>query len=153
MWEMVPNRQLETRQRESALLVILCGFSGAGKTTLARALARDVGAVLVRIDSIEDALREFAGGDMADVGYRVGYAIAEDNLRLGRVVIADSVNPVAVTQAAWRDVAARAGARAVEVEVRRGGRRLRDEAGVVAVETEGRTVAECVGELRATMGL
>ena len=47
----------------------------------------------------------------------VAYAIAEDNLRLGRTVIADSVNPVEVTRAAWRDVAQRACKRCIEIEI------------------------------------
>ena len=47
----------------------------------------------------------------------VAYAIAEDNPRLGRTVIADSVNPVEVTRAAWRRVAQRAGKRFIEIEI------------------------------------
>ena len=42
---------------------------------------------------------------MGDSGYRAAYAVAEDNLRLGHVVIADSVNPWPVTREAWRAVA------------------------------------------------
>jgi predicted kinase len=45
------------------------------------------------------------------------YAIAEDNLRLGHIVIADSVNPLAVTRAAWRRVARVSSADLLEVEV------------------------------------
>jgi predicted kinase len=43
--------------------------------------------------------------------------VAEDNVVLGRTVIADSVNPWPITRAAWRDVAIRAGVRYVEIEV------------------------------------
>jgi predicted kinase len=52
-----------------------------------------------------------------DEGYRIGYAIAEDNLRLGRTVIADSVNPIGITRQAWRNVAARAGTTSIDVEI------------------------------------
>jgi hypothetical protein len=45
------------------------------------------------------------------------YALAYDNLLVGRDVIADSVNPWMLTRDAWRDVGVRAGARVVEVEV------------------------------------
>lgn len=101
------------------MLIILGGLPGTGKTTIARELARHVGGVHVRIDSIEQAIRDSGIDDrtMYDAGYRVGYAIAEDNLRLGRIVIADSVNPIALSREAWRNAATRAGARAIEVEV------------------------------------
>jgi predicted kinase len=50
-------------------------------------------------------------------GYEVAYAVAEDNLRAGRTVIADCVNPWPVTRAAWRSVAERAGVAALDVEI------------------------------------
>ena len=88
-----------------------------GKTGLAARLARDIGAVHVRIDSIEQALRNSGVSIFGPEGYVVAYAIAEDNLRLGHTVIADSVNPVEETRAAWRNVARRAGKRHIEIEV------------------------------------
>jgi len=100
-------------------LIVLAGLPGVGKTTIARALAPVLNAVHVRIDSIEQGIREsaLAVDRVEDAGYRAAYAVAEDNLRLGHVVIADSVNPLPVTRAAWVDAARRAGARAVQVEV------------------------------------
>lgn len=50
-------------------------------------------------------------------GYVVGYALAEENLRQGLTVIAESVNPLTVTRDAWRETAVRAGVSAVEVKV------------------------------------
>ncbi len=101
------------------MLIILGGLPGAGKTTLSKELARRLSAFHLRIDSIEQAIKNSSAGPVAmdDSGYRVAYALAEDNLRLGRSVIADSVNPIALTRDAWREVAARSGAEAIEIEV------------------------------------
>lgn len=99
------------------MLIIFSGLSGAGKTTIARELARELAAVYLRIDSIEQAIRE-TGATVDGTGYRVGYRVAEDNLRLGRTVVADSVNPWPLTRDAWRGVANRAGVSAIDVEVR-----------------------------------
>ncbi|HEX6976538.1 MAG TPA: AAA family ATPase [Vicinamibacterales bacterium] len=98
------------------MLIVLSGLSGVGKTTIARALASSLGAVYLRIDSIEQALRR-AGLQVETEGYEVAHAITEDNLRAGRIVVADCVNPWPLTRAAWRAVAERAGVRVVDVEV------------------------------------
>jgi predicted kinase len=101
------------------MLIIIGGLPGAGKTTVARELARQIGAAHIRIDSIEQAIRD-AGvlrQPINEAGYRVGYAVAEDNLRVGRTVIVDSVNPLAVTRDAWLAVANRAHVSAMEIEI------------------------------------
>jgi predicted kinase len=102
------------------MLIVFGGLPGVGKTSLARALCMATSALHIRIDSIEDAIR--ASGvtvvSLDDAGYRVAYAVAEDNLRLGLSVLADSVNSLPVTRTAWIDVARRAGVRVVEVEIR-----------------------------------
>lgn len=98
------------------MLIVLSGLSGTGKTTIARELARQARAVHLRIDSIEQALRN-SGWDVEEQGYTVAQAVAHDNLRLGLVVVADCVNPWPLTRDAWRSVAMRAGAPVLEVEI------------------------------------
>jgi predicted kinase len=100
-------------------LIVFGGLPGSGKSSIARELARETGAIWLRIDSIEQAIREsgVVAGSIDDAGYRAAYAIADENLRLGRNVIGDCVNGWSVTRNAWRDTGVRAGAQLIEVEI------------------------------------
>ena len=61
------------------MLIVLSGLPGVGKTTIARELACSLAAVYVRIDSIEQALRQ-AGLAVEAEGYAVAHAVAADNV-------------------------------------------------------------------------
>jgi predicted kinase len=102
-----------------AKLIVLAGLPGCGKSTLARAAAARTGAVWLRIDSIAEQIRAsgVVAGDLKDAPYRAAYAVAEDNLRLGRDVIADCVNDWRVTRDAWQAVGEGAGAEVIWVEI------------------------------------
>lgn len=102
-----------------ARLIALAGLRGAGKSTIARALAERTGALWLRIDSIEQAISAsgVVPGDLKDAGYRVAYAVARDNLRLGRDVIADCVNDWTLVRDAWQEVGLSAGAAVIWIEV------------------------------------
>jgi predicted kinase len=98
------------------VLIVLSGLPGVGKTTIARELARSLGSVYLRIDSIEQALRQ-SGVNVEGEGYAVAQAVAADNLRAGRIVVADCVNPWPLTRAEWRAVGEQTGAPVVDVEI------------------------------------
>jgi predicted kinase len=99
------------------MLVSFQGLPATGKSTIARLLARRTGASVLRIDLVDQKLIEIGFTPTRDESYRICHALAEDNLRLGRIVISDCVNDRAVTRDDWRAVAARAGAPCLEVEV------------------------------------
>jgi predicted kinase len=163
-------------------LITFAGLPAVGKTTLSLELARQIDAVYVRIDSIEQALRDtgLITGSWEDFGYRVGYAVAGDNLRVGRSVVVDSVNPLFVTRSAWAAVASQADALAINVEVRcsdaiehrrRVETRVSEIAGLklpnwaevtgreyntwadehIVIDTAGRSVESCLKELRTAL--
>lgn len=92
------------------VLVVLGGLPGTGKTAIARIAAARLRAAYIRIDAIEQAMR--SAGVLAEpngvgaAGYVAAYALAKENLRLGLPVVADCVNPLPETRAAWREAAA-----------------------------------------------
>ncbi len=102
------------------MLIIFGGLPGTGKTTIAKQLARTVGAVYLRVDTIEQALKrsdavskDWCGPE----GYFICYALAKENLALGLIVVADTVNPIEITRDDWREVAQAVGVKSYEIEV------------------------------------
>jgi predicted kinase len=105
------------RPPSAKMLIVFGGLPGAGKTTISRAVASQLAATYLRVDTIEQAIRN-AGVVVGATGYAVAQAIAQANLCHGHKVVADCVNPVRESRDAWRAAAARAGAPILEVEVR-----------------------------------
>lgn len=163
-------------------LIVLAGLPGSGKSTLARELARLTGAIWLRVDSIETAISAsgVVPGDLKDAGYRAAYAVAADNLRLGRDVIADCVNDWTMARDAWQAAGEQAGAQIIWLEItcgdpaehrRRVETRVIDVPGLVppdwsavtareyhvwdrdhlSIDTAGRGVEDCVQDILAAL--
>lgn len=101
-------------------MIVLSGLPGTGKTTIGKALAAKRSAAYVRVDEIEHALKHHGGleDDIGPAGYGVAFAVALSNLKIGNLVVADSVNPVRESRQGWRNVARVVdGAGLLEVEV------------------------------------
>ncbi|QTT89578.1 AAA family ATPase [Pseudomonas chlororaphis] len=87
------------------MLIVFSGLPGSGKTTIARALASHLRATYLRIDTIEQTLRNGGLVEVGKAGYEVAIALACSNLALGNRVVADCVNPVAESRQAWQGIA------------------------------------------------
>jgi predicted kinase len=99
------------------ILYIMSGLPGTGKSTLARLVAQELEAVYLRIDTIEQGLRDLCSVDVQGEGYRLAYRIASDNLRLGLDVVADSCNPIELTRKEWEQTAREAQAHHRNIEI------------------------------------
>lgn len=105
------------------MLIIFGGLPGTGKSTIGKKLAEKLPAVFLRIDSIEQAAKDAHAfvdkndSDLGPEGYMIAMAIARDNLNIGLRVVADSVNPIALTRDAWRKVAIEAKKPFIEIEI------------------------------------
>jgi predicted kinase len=104
--------------QRTGTLIEFGGLPGTGKSTLAGRLADRVGALWLRVDEIENALRRngLTPGQTGIAAYSVAHDIAAGHLRRGMTVIADAVNPVAEARAGWRGLAEAAGARHLVIE-------------------------------------
>jgi predicted kinase len=145
-------------------------------------VASRLDAVYLRIDTIEQALRDICSVEVRGEGYRLAYRIASDNLRLGLNVVADSCNPIELTRREWEQVAREAEAAYINIEVicsEIAEHRLRVETRAaevsglrlptwsevenreyhdwtvdrVVVDTAGRSAAECASDLLSRLSL
>ena len=101
------------------MLIVLSGLPATGKTVLAAAVARELGAVLLSLDPVDSALaaegvRETGAAGRAS--YAVVGAMAEQNLALGTTVVIDAVNAVGEAKTFWIELARQRGARLLAVE-------------------------------------
>lgn len=95
------------------MIVAIGGLPGVGKTTVARELARRLGAAHVRIDALESALVTtglVAGADeVGAAGYDLALAVADTCLAAGGDVVVDAVFPIAISRRPFSELAERLG--------------------------------------------
>ncbi|KTD66955.1 adenylylsulfate kinase [Legionella steelei] len=103
------------------MLIVFGGLPGTGKTTISKIIATRLKAVYLRVDTIEQALvnlDSYPGSlIVGSEGYLISYALARENLALGLHVVADSVNPIAITRQDWQQVAKQTESDLIEVEL------------------------------------
>jgi predicted kinase len=99
------------------ILYIFSGLPGVGKSTLAKNIAKLLNAVYIRIDTIEQGLRDLCEFDVQGEGYRLAYRIVRDNLCLGNSVVADQCNPINLTRKEWNEVAIKNNCDYVNIEI------------------------------------
>ncbi|MGR4989408.1 AAA family ATPase [Vibrio rotiferianus] len=97
------------------VLYIFSGLPASGKSTLAKLLARKIGAMYLRVDTVEQGLRDLCNVKVE--GYRLSYRVIRDNLELGVSCIADSCNPIELTRQEWQQVDESVDAVFVNIEV------------------------------------
>jgi predicted kinase len=102
-----------------AVLICFSGLPAVGKLTVARVLSAQIGAIWLRLDEIEAAMRlsHMKYEDLADGGYAAAQVMAKSALTQGYAVIADCVNPIALTRAGWRAASRAVGAAHLDVEL------------------------------------
>ena len=92
------------------MLIAMAGLPGAGKSTVAGALARRLAAPVVSVDPVEAAMRRAGvepGQPTGLAAYLVAEAVADGVLALGQSVVVDAVNAVEAARGQWRALAAR----------------------------------------------
>ena len=99
------------------VLYLFAGRPGSGKTTLAQKVAHRFKATYLRIDTIEQGLRNRFGMSVTGEGYELSFLIAKDNLMLGIRVVADSCNPIGWTRDEWEKVAQESGGEFMHIEI------------------------------------
>ncbi|HEX7885884.1 MAG TPA: AAA family ATPase [Phenylobacterium sp.] len=101
------------------VLVVLGGLPGAGKSSVAEGVARQLPAAIISVDPIEAAMWR-SGLERSATGiaaYDVAVALAGEQLKAGLSAVADAVNPVESARAMWRELSAAHDASLAFIEV------------------------------------
>jgi predicted kinase len=91
------------------VLAVFAGLPGVGKSTLAAAVAAELPAAVLAVDTVDFTLQRYGVHEPRPgyAAYGVVAALAEEQIRIGHHVIIDAVNPVKSARELWTDLAER----------------------------------------------
>ncbi|MEU4161346.1 ATP-binding protein [Actinoplanes sp. NPDC026670] len=91
------------------VLAVFAGLPGVGKSTLAAAVASELPAAVLAVDTVDFTLQRYGVHEPRPgyAAYGVVAALAEEQIRIGHHVIIDAVNPVKAARELWTDLADR----------------------------------------------
>lgn len=99
------------------ILYLFSGLPGSGKSTIAVQLAKQIGATYIKVDTIEQALKDICDLNIYAEGYHLAYRLASDSLMQGLNVIGDSCNSVTESRIEWQQTAINVKAQYINIEI------------------------------------
>jgi predicted kinase len=98
------------REQSAPRLIVFTGLPGTGKSSIAEAVARELGIPIFAKDWLEatlirSELQPAGSGSLGAAGYELLTTLAERQLQLGQSVILDSVASTLTIRAEWRGLA------------------------------------------------
>ena len=111
------NAKIGIMEINNSILYIFSGLPGTGKSTLAKIISKKVNGVYLRIDTIEQGIRELCNFNVQGEGYRLAYRIIEDNLKIGNNVITDQCNPINITRNEFNNIAQKCNRKYFNIEI------------------------------------
>jgi len=104
-------------KENKAFLYIFSGLPGTGKSTLAKKMVKKLNAIYLRIDTIEQGIRDLCNFNVQGEGYRLTYRIIDDNLKLGNNVVTDQCNPINLTRNEFNNIAIKNYCKYINIEI------------------------------------
>lgn len=104
-------------KRDKPIIFALSGLPASGKSTLSKVVAKKYNAIYLRVDTIEQGLKDLFNITVQAEGYNLAFKIAIDNLKLGLNIIADSCNPIDITRKEWEKIAQSNNSDIINIEV------------------------------------